>query len=397
MKMKVYPEIMEEAFAPLRRMAKQEFDAYLLVKAKSPAMALMQATNITLKNINYQSAVLEEIAFHVIDADFNQDFVRQWSGDMLVKGIHRHLKEFSGEAAANSFITDCWQRASWKKAGRKVYEVSPGLAEHLTNTEVHNVQTEFVNLPFNTICVQVPWQAKLELPGRIADRMIKTHPDSKLVPIGTQAVNCIMVSATVDMYEGIATKVWQVTIVSDGQHGIIDGIPDFACYSFPVPFFEGKTIEDCIKYRRKMVDNMKKELYPDPIWEVYFKWILNFVLYLSYEPAVAMEEIISNKDYRLLKERIIKLPPGEKKKRLNERLRSTPKNERLYVGRGFPRVPTHSEPGSGKPLTVRTMVTGHWRNQAFGTGRQEHKLIWIRPFWRGPMHMEEHNPRRIAT
>jgi hypothetical protein len=142
---------------------------------------------------------------------------------------------------------------------------------------------------------------------------------------------------------------------------------------------------------------MKKELHPDPIWEVYFNWVLNFVLYLSYEPAVAMEEIISNKDYRQLKDRIVKLPPGHKKERLQERLRSTPKEGRLYVGRGFPRVPTHSEPGSGKPLSIRTMVTGHWRNQAFGTGWQEHKLIWIRPFWRGPVEAEEHNPRRIAT
>lgn len=393
--MKVYPEVMEEAFAHMKAKAKKEFDTYMFVKEKSPAMALLQATKVTLQSINYQAAVLEEIAYHVIDADFNQDFVKQWQGDMLVRGIHRHLKESSGEAAANSFITDCWQRASWKKAGRKVYEVAPGLAEHLSNTEVHNVQTEFVKLPFNTICIQVPWHAKLELPGRIVDRMVEDHPN--LEKIGTQAVDCIMVSATVDVYDGVATQVWQVTIVSDGQQGTIDGLPDYACYSFPVPFFADKTIEDCIKYRRKSLDTMKKELYPDPVWETYFKWVLNFILYLSYEPAVAMEEIIGNKDYRQLKERLIKLPPGHKKERLQERLRATSKQERLYVGRGFPRVPTHSEPGSGKQLTIRTMVTGHWRNQAFGTGRQEHRLIWIRPFWRGPMHAEEHNPRRIAT
>jgi hypothetical protein len=393
--MKVYPEIMDEVFAPIRRSAKSAFEAYMIVKEKSPAMALMQATNITLQPINFQAAVLEEIANHVVAREWTYDFVKEWSGDTLVRGIHRHLKEFGGEAAANSFVTDCWQRTSWRKAGRKVYEVAPGLAEHLSNTEVHNVQTEFIQLPFNTICIQVPWHAKLELPGRIVDRMVEKNP--KLEPIGTQNVNCIMVSGTVDLYDGIPTVVWQITIVSDGQQGIIDGLPDFACYSFPVPFFKDKTVQDCIEYRRKSLHTMKHELYPDPVWEVYFKWVLNFVLYLSYEPAVAMEEIISNKDYRQLKDRIIKLPPGKKKESLQERLRATPKQERLYVGRGFPRVQTHSEPGSGKQLTVRTMVTGHWRNQAFGTGRQEHRLIWIRPFWRGPMHAEEHNPRRIAT
>lgn len=39
--------------------------------------------------------------------------------------------------------------------------------------------------------------------------------------------------------------------------------------------------------------------------------------------------------------------------------------------------------GGGKPL-VRFMVRGHWRQQAHGVGRQARKLIWIRPFYKGP-------------
>jgi hypothetical protein len=31
----------------------------------------------------------------------------------------------------------------------------------------------------------------------------------------------------------------------------------------------------------------------------------------------------------------------------------------------------------------RWMVRGHWRNQAFGTGRSERRRIWIHPFWKG--------------
>lgn len=39
-------------------------------------------------------------------------------------------------------------------------------------------------------------------------------------------------------------------------------------------------------------------------------------------------------------------------------------------------------PGGGKPL-VRFMVRGHWRRQPHGPERQERKLIWIRPHYKG--------------
>jgi hypothetical protein len=36
------------------------------------------------------------------------------------------------------------------------------------------------------------------------------------------------------------------------------------------------------------------------------------------------------------------------------------------------------------PLTVQTLVCGHWRHQPHGPGNQQRKVIWIEPFWRGP-------------
>jgi hypothetical protein len=37
-----------------------------------------------------------------------------------------------------------------------------------------------------------------------------------------------------------------------------------------------------------------------------------------------------------------------------------------------------------KPVSVQTLVCGHWRNQAHGVGRLLRKLIHIEPAWRGP-------------
>jgi len=35
-------------------------------------------------------------------------------------------------------------------------------------------------------------------------------------------------------------------------------------------------------------------------------------------------------------------------------------------------------------LSARFRVRGHWRNQAIGKGRLDRKLIWIKPFVKGP-------------
>lgn len=37
-----------------------------------------------------------------------------------------------------------------------------------------------------------------------------------------------------------------------------------------------------------------------------------------------------------------------------------------------------------KRLSIRFIVRGHWRNQPFGKGSEERKLIWIKPHYKGP-------------
>ncbi|MDI7219537.1 hypothetical protein QMN07_18810 [Leptospira santarosai] len=35
-------------------------------------------------------------------------------------------------------------------------------------------------------------------------------------------------------------------------------------------------------------------------------------------------------------------------------------------------------------LTIRSVVRGHWRNQPFGQGKEQRKLIFIKPYYKGP-------------
>lgn len=39
--------------------------------------------------------------------------------------------------------------------------------------------------------------------------------------------------------------------------------------------------------------------------------------------------------------------------------------------------------GKGASVTVRFIVRGHWKMQPHGPGRQQRKVIWIQPYWKG--------------
>ncbi|HEY2671087.1 MAG TPA: hypothetical protein VGJ07_12025 [Rugosimonospora sp.] len=54
---------------------------------------------------------------------------------------------------------------------------------------------------------------------------------------------------------------------------------------------------------------------------------------------------------------------------------------------------TSPGPATGRKLTSRVFVSGHWRNQAYGKGRALRKPIYINPFLRGPDNL----PIRQAT
>jgi len=58
------------------------------------------------------------------------------------------------------------------------------------------------------------------------------------------------------------------------------------------------------------------------------------------------------------------------------------RNEYIYLKPPKSYKPLYKS--SGKTLHVRFIVRGHWRNQACGEKLASHKLIWIKPFWKGP-------------
>lgn len=110
--------------------------------------------------------------------------------------------------------------------------------------------------------------------------------------------------------------------------------------------------------------------------------VMNFILYLNTPNADVRREVVS----------VDPLLKSYRKGRLGlELLRDMLGSYVTRVGTNVvvdktlqEAVRTHRVTRSGWKLVYRTLVRGHWRNQACGPGSLQRKLIWIEPHARGP-------------
>lgn len=56
----------------------------------------------------------------------------------------------------------------------------------------------------------------------------------------------------------------------------------------------------------------------------------------------------------------------------------------IYVRKGESDRRVVSDEGRGLLAAIRFIVRGHWRNQPCGPGLTERKLIWVKPYYKGP-------------
>jgi hypothetical protein len=89
------------------------------------------------------------------------------------------------------------------------------------------------------------------------------------------------------------------------------------------------------------------------------------------------------------------LPAPERQSTVLKKKGALNQDARIYRVGGEVRLPSHLFEAAKQSINQtkqkalwrlhsRFVVRGHWRNQAFGTGRKERKRVWIQPFWKGP-------------
>lgn len=286
-------------------------------------------------------------------------------------------------------IKQVWHEAVLHLTGEHVYDVSSGLAEKLAHTELRGVSTDDLKLPFESIYVTVPKRAGLKVWNddtgwhEIAGMYLVEDPPRP--PNHGSLVE-----------GGGKERCWRFLVWgrSKSEDAFDDALFHFVFYLPP-----GTTVSAQMEVEHAR--NSKAEVgvtahpgeTPEMLkfyrehWREIFQWAMNVAIYATW-PDADVEHVIADPEARSLWERHTRAPKGSSKRvDLLKRFKAIHyPDRRVVLGRHVTvlDVEAEREHRPGKPLSVRTLVSGHWIRYAHGKGRTERRWHWREPFWRGP-------------
>jgi hypothetical protein len=258
-----------------------------------------------------------------------------------------------------------YHMAMHKLGGRVVWDVTPGLAAQLRNTELRGLTADDLVMPVRSIYLMVPPEANL----RVWNSESGWH-------------RLIGIYVTEDTHSGV--RGWRFLACGESKpievyKGLYDN--NDALVYFSVPLAKGTLLVDTVARLQDVIEKEERELRHKfdnmhEEWKNIFHWAMNAVLYCSM-PGAEKESVIANPEAKRLLEQAQALPKGSKKRsRISKQLSTIPQCRRVILGRSV------VQRGSWQ-LTVRILVSGHWRHQPYGPGSALRRLQWIEPYWKG--------------
>ncbi|MCP1674512.1 hypothetical protein J2T57_001614 [Natronocella acetinitrilica] len=281
-------------------------------------------------------------------------------------------------------------------SGKKTFYVSDNLSEHLANTEV-NMRAELIQVPYPSFQMVFTSPAAIDalhnLQGREGRRAMHFRELDYSAPVTAELT---MLPGTADLPgRSLMILAWHARPPSKGYM--------MAKRQIYLP--DDWTLEQSLRTEWDKIGrtaphggySLDDELNVEPYTDdslfytdglLFFRMVMNTLLYLSSEEA----ELTPRRAQRQALEEKAAAATSGRKKRLyrKEASRHTALD---YSEIGASVSPIVIERGaasgdgkraSGSAPTTRFMVRGHWRNQAHGAGRADRKLIWIRPYMKGP-------------
>lgn len=271
---------------------------------------------------------------------------------------------------------------------KKTFYFHDNLAEHLANTEI-NLKTGLIELPFPTCQFIFTAPAVINAMYGIGNHDAYYYSDPVSVFITMHPAN------TDFPYRKLMMVAFHASI-SNGSHLFIkrelcmddswtleQALRTDWLQLTPDNHGHGTCINNVDGTSRIAND---KDFYTDGL--LFFRIVLNAVLYLTSEQA-EMTALTSQRAE--LEARAAATLSAPKRKKILREARKYSSLDCMEVGASIGAIViTHGvdtgneNNGSGGKPSVRFMVRGHWRNQAYGMKNTERKLIWIRPFYKGP-------------
>jgi hypothetical protein len=278
-------------------------------------------------------------------------------------------------------LTRTYHMVTFERAGKKIYEMSPGLADRLLHTELRGVDAEDLRLPYPAVYMIIPTHLQFKInvydTGWHEVDGVYITEDNKLVFSDTTSADT-------------PPRGWRIMLVGKSKN---EDVFDDALFFFTVSMPEGQKIDDCLD---AALDLWAHENHGQDITTIrsVFRLLMNAILYATSSEA-ELFSYIRDKETRQLLERL-KKAEGKKREKIKAQLKNKSRQEIILLGRSIKAFEEKGD-GTGKPMEVRVRVAGHWRHYWIGQGRSERVRRWISPFWRGPQDGLPINPIHHLT
>lgn len=265
-------------------------------------------------------------------------------------------------------------------SGKKTFYFSNNLSEHLANTEV-NIKSSFLQLPF-TSCLFI-----FTSPS-VAKAMYRIHGEEVADVDFTAPISVFL--TILPAGEGLSGR----RLLLCAYHS---RYPDNLYFHIKRELYLGDdwTLEQALHTDwNNLIPPESCELSSEDDSRFYtdglhfFRIIVNAVLYITSDSAELTFRENPRKDIDKKAQRAAR----SKRTKLQKRAMRHTALDYEEVGASVEAIVIdkrefHDTQGSlteGNKVQVRFMVRGHWRNQPCGVGRQERKLIWVKPHFKGP-------------
>lgn len=277
-------------------------------------------------------------------------------------------------------------------SGKRVYEVTAGLAEKLANTRLRGLTCGDLRLPFESIYIAIP-----------------PHANLRLFNMETGWHKAIGVYITEDKEHGDVRTLQYMVVgeIKEEITGVVNNnastatlVIDDALFHFSLDLTDpARSIDAAISERKEEMEGLFRhyttkgakveELTEE--WRKVYEWTTNVLLYATW-PDADVEHVQMNKDFRQLWNRIenlkARVPKNNPKlKDMRATLRTLDPRNRVILGRGVTLDSVREEMArNGGAMTVRIRVEGHWQHYWHGPKDGERIRIrqWKAPYWKGP-------------
>lgn len=285
-------------------------------------------------------------------------------------------------------VVQTWTHLIHEHSGKKVYEITPGLAERLRHTELRGLKTEDLRLPYKSIYVSIPQFDKTSL--RLYNEDTGWH----------NLEGFFLTEDLVGNNPSKPVRTWRFMFCGP-SHDNSQPFDD-ALFHFSVELPDDHDLNDVLAKEQERVNSHiplgdeSRDIFRTE-WRKLFDWALNVIMYMTW-PDIEVDHWMANDEARALWNRISKLPKGKKKEELKSRFKSLEPMYRIRLGRNVP-LWSSDEPHevNDKVRLVKTLVSGFWMRQAYGEGRSLRRWRYQPPYWRNKDALEESNKIHVLV